>query len=192
MLHRLTSEKEPLRIDEVPVPGTSGCIGMTLCPGQKDPYAAFGPWNRDLVTDLQAIRDWGASTIVTLIEEHEFNLLGLADFEANVSSAFRWHWLPVEDGGVPDVGFESRWAVAGAELRGRLVAGERLLVHCRAGLGRTGVVAARLLVEFGMTPRRALIAVRRARAGTVQTTLQEHYVLQLGQGVGVGGKRVPR
>jgi len=192
MLHWLTSAKEPLRIDEVPVPGTSGHIGMTLCPGQKDPYAAFGAWSRDLMIDLEAIRDWGASPIVTLIEDHEFNLLGLADFEASVSSAFRWHWLPIEDGGVPDAGFEARWAVAGAELRERLVGGERLLVHCRAGLGRTGVVAARLLVEFGMPPLQALIAVRRARAGTVQTTLQEQYVLQLGRGVDVGGKRVPR
>ncbi len=186
MLNWLTSEKEPLRIDALPAPGTPGLIGMTLCPGKKDPYAAFGAWNRDLQADLQAIRDWGASTVVTLLQQHEFTLLGLPDFEAQVSSAFHWHWLPIEDNGIPDAGFEQRWSSVGTELRGRLVAGERILVHCRAGLGRTGMIAARLLVEFGMTPPQALIAVRRERLGTVQTSLQEQYVLQLTHRAGVG------
>lgn len=175
----LTSEKNPLLIDEVAAPGAPGRIGMTLCPGKKDPYAPFGAWDRDLAADLQVIRGWGASTVVTLLQQHEFTLLGLADFELQVASAFRWHWLPIEDGGVPDAEFEARWPAAGADLRERLVAGERVLLHCRAGLGRTGLIAARLLVEFGMTPRQAITAVRRARPGTVETALQERYVLQL-------------
>jgi protein-tyrosine phosphatase len=191
MVHWLTSETSPLKIDAVPAPGTPGLIGMTLCPGKKDPYAAFGAWERDLPADLQAIRDWGASTIVSLIEEHEFELLGVPDFEIRVTSAFRWHWLPMPDGGVPDAAFEENWVSSGAELRGRLVAGERVLIHCRAGLGRTGLIASRLLVEFGMTPRQALAAVRRARPGTVETTLQEHYVLQLAQRFAFESRPVP-
>ncbi len=184
----LTSDRNPLQIDAVPVPGTPGLIGMTLCPGKKDPYAVFGTWDRDLAADLQAIGDWGASAVVSLMQEHEFKLLGLADFEAHVAPRFRWHWLPIPDGGIPDEAFDQQWAGAGPELRERLVAGERLLVHCRAGLGRTGLIASRLLVEFGMTPLQALNAVRRARPGTVETMLQEHYVLRLVQAGGGGGQ----
>jgi predicted lactoylglutathione lyase len=33
--------------------------------------------NRDLAQDLAAIRAWGAAAIVTLIEDHEFDLLSL-------------------------------------------------------------------------------------------------------------------
>jgi hypothetical protein len=62
----------PLIIDAVPVPGTAGLIGMTICPG-KDEYAGMGvpsgPWKRDLDLDLQVIRDWQAQALVTLIEE---------------------------------------------------------------------------------------------------------------------------
>jgi ADP-ribosyl-[dinitrogen reductase] hydrolase len=182
MTHWLTSEKNPLRIDAVAAPGTAGLIGMTLCPGKKDPYAAFGAWDRDLQADLQVIREWGASAIVSLIEEYEFELLGVPDFEAQVTSAFRWHWLPIPDGGVPDAGFEEHWtAVAGPDLRDRLAVGERVLVHCRAGLGRTGLIVSRLLVEFGMTPLQALNAVRGARRNTVETLAQEQYVLRLRQ-----------
>jgi protein-tyrosine phosphatase len=41
------------------------------------------------------------------------------------------------------------------------------------------MVAARLLVEAGLTPLQALNAVRRARPGTVETIPQEQYVLML-------------
>ena len=185
----LTSDADPLRIDAVVAPGAPGLIGMTLCPGKKDPYVAYGAWDRDLQADLLAIRAWGASTIVSLLEDHEFELLGLTDFEARVTQAFRWHWLPIPDGGVPDESFEAMWTVDGPDLRGRLVAGERVLIHCRAGLGRTGLVASRLLVECGMTPTDAIRAVRRARPGTVETTVQERYVRQLTQRAGSGGKQ---
>jgi ADP-ribosyl-[dinitrogen reductase] hydrolase len=143
MTPRLTSEKNPLRIDSVAVPGKPGTIGMTLCPGKKDPYAKFGAWDRDLQADLQVIRDWGAAAIVSLMEHSEF------------------------------------WADAGPELHGRLAAGERVLIHCRAGLGRTGMIASRLLVEAGLTPVQAMMAVRRARPGTVETMPQEQYLLLL-------------
>ena len=175
----LTSDRSPLRIDAVAVPGRPGAIGMTLCPGKKDPYAKFGAWDRDLRSDLQAIRDWGASAIVSLMEGSEFWLLGVPDFEAKVTAEFRWLWLPIADGGVPGEEFERRWAEAGPELHGRLAAGERVLIHCRAGLGRTGLVASRLLVEAGLTPLQALNAVRQARPGTVETIPQEQYVLLL-------------
>ena len=57
--------------------------------------------------------------------------------------------------------------------------GESVVVHCRGGLGRTGLVAARLLVELGESPVSALVRVRAARPGAVETVEQEKYVLQL-------------
>jgi ADP-ribosyl-[dinitrogen reductase] hydrolase len=54
-----------------------------------------------------------------------------------------------------------------------------LVIHCKGGLGRTGVVAARLLIELGETPNAALARVRAARPGAVETPEQEDYVLNL-------------
>ncbi|HVA32773.1 MAG TPA: protein-tyrosine phosphatase family protein, partial [Candidatus Baltobacteraceae bacterium] len=64
----------------------------------------------------------------------------------------------------------------GTALCDRLRKGERVLVHCRGGLGRAGTVAARLLVELGMDPAEAIAAVRRARPNAIETAAQAAYV----------------
>ena len=43
-------------------------------------------------------------------------------------------------------------------------------------MGRTGTVAARLLVELGEEPDAAIQRVRAARRGTIQTAAQEAHV----------------
>ncbi|MGI9333443.1 MAG: protein-tyrosine phosphatase family protein, partial [Gammaproteobacteria bacterium] len=72
--------------------------------------------------------------------------------------------------------FEDLWVTHGAMLRYQLQAGAKVLLHCFAGLGRTGTIAARLLVEFGAQPSKAIDTVRTARRGAVQTTSQEEHV----------------
>ena len=52
--------------------------------------------------------------------------------------------------------------------------------HCKGGLGRAGMVAARLLVESGYTPEDAIERVRAARPGAIETQAQERYVLAQG------------
>jgi ADP-ribosyl-[dinitrogen reductase] hydrolase len=91
-----------------------------------------------------------------------------------------WLHLPIRDVDVPDSHFEAGWTSAGDRLGNRLRNGERVLVHCRGGLGRTGMVAARLLVEVaGATPQQALDDVREVRPGAVETPAQEAWVLEL-------------
>ena len=89
----------PLRIDAVEVPGSGGLIGMAVCPG-KDEYAGLGispgPWKRDLELDLQVVRDWGAQALVSLIENYEFELLGVPELpEMTGNFGIRWFHLPL-------------------------------------------------------------------------------------------------
>ena len=67
-------------------------------------------------------------------------------------------------------------------LLARLRDGESIVLHCKGGLGRTGMVAARLLVELGCTPEEAIVAVRQARSGTIETREQEAYVRAISHG----------
>ena len=172
-----TSLTHPLEIDPMPCGG--GLLGLTLCPGKQGPSNFGDPWERDLGLDMRAIVDWGATTLVSLMEAHEFPMLNVAGLgDAAEEAGLEWHHLPIQDVNVPDERFERLWTYSGHVLRGKLGAGETIVVHCRGGLGRTGMIAARLAIEFGMAPEEALCRVREARRGTVETPAQEAYVLR--------------
>ena len=171
-----TSRNSPLQIAEVLLGKDEGRLGLTLCPGKKD---ASRSWDRDLKEDLRVIRVWGATTVVTLIEDHEFRLLGVENFASEIRSlGLDWIHLPIRDADVPDLRFEAAWVVSGRLLHERLDAGDRILIHCRGGLGRTGLVAGRILVERGCDPLTAINRVRAVQPHAIETAAQENYVLK--------------
>ena len=173
-----TSLTHPLVVNEVVVPGTAGRIGMTLCPGRSDDQSIYGNrWRRDLIIDLEAIRRLEPEMLITLNQPFEFKALGVPDFQATVgASGLKWRHLPIPDGGVPGPDFEREWLKVGKEARHALRAGHLVVIHCRAGLGRTGMIAARLLVELGTAPKAAIAAVRGARPNAIETADQERHV----------------
>ncbi len=175
-----TSESSPLLIAAVTPGDDHGRIGITLCPGKTDPHGMSGAWARDLDTDLDAIQRWGATAVVTLIEDHEFDLLKVRDLPGKARDRhMEWWHLPIQDGKSPPArAFEDGWAVAGEALRDRLRLGFDVLVHCRGGLGRAGTIAARLLVELGARPDDAIRHVRDVRPGALETEDQEAHVTQ--------------
>jgi len=131
-----------------------------------------------LHNDLTLIRDWDARLLVTLMESRELRWLGLEGLgEAARGIGLEWIHMPIADFSAPDAAFEGAWARHGSLIRGHLAGGGRLVLHCLAGLGRTGTVSARILVEFGYSPERAVREVRRARPGAIQSDAQLDYVL---------------
>ena len=77
--------------------------------------------------------------------------------------------------------------VAGEELRNRLRAGFDIVVHCKGGLGRAGMIAARLMVELGVPAAESIAEVRRVRPGAIETQAQLAYVM----GHGPVGESLP-
>ncbi len=172
-----TSHSHPLQIATIGVPGGTGAIGVTFCPGKRDFAALTGAWDRDPQEDIEAIRTWGASAVVCLMESCELQELKVSDLDKAVERAgLAWFHLPIRDVQTPDATFEEAWAEAGLKLRALLGDGKRVLVHCRGGLGRSGTIAARLLVELGMEPAHAIALVRKHRPCAIETTEQEAYV----------------
>ena len=172
-----TSETNTLRIDAVDTGANCGKIGITFAPGKHDFGAASGPWARDLAADLDTIVAWPARALVTLIEPHEFGLLGIPRLgEEARRRGLEWLHLPIRDVSTPDRAFETAWPTHSQALRGRLAVGENIVVHCRGGLGRAGMICARLLVETGIDPSAAMALVRAARPGAIETRAQEDWV----------------
>lgn len=182
-----TSQTHPLRIDPVQPAGGWAQIGMSLCPGKRQRDALMGQWERDLVIDLDCIRAWGAEVVVSLIEAHEFGLLDVAALPDEVElRGMRWLHLPITDRQPPGELFHNLWPSAVAELMNVLQGGRRVFLHCMGGLGRTGTVAACLLIESGMGAEEAIAAVRMSRPGTIETALQLEYVRQYARADPVG------
>jgi predicted protein tyrosine phosphatase len=82
----------------------------------------------------------------------------------------------IRDVSTPGPAFEAEWPEVSERLRSLLDAGENILVHCRGGLGRAGMIAARLLVETGVDPDVAMERVRAVRPGAIETGAQEQWV----------------
>ena len=172
-----TSLTHPLLIAEVPAGRGMGRIGLTFCPGKKQSGAMSGAWDRDLDCDLDAVANWGAAAVVSLIEEHEIATLAVAPLGEKVAMRhMAWFHLPIADVSVPGPHFEARWESDGPALRDLLRAGFDVLVHCKGGLGRAGTIAARLLVELGWEPAAAISAVRKMRPGAIETSAQLTHV----------------
>ena len=172
-----TSRSHPLQIATVDIGQGMGRVGITFCPGKIQDSAFSGRWSRDLSADMDAIRDWGAAAVVTLVEDHELIALQVTGMrEAVESRHMAWHHLPITDVSVPDERFLGGWQKAGAALRHRLNNGFDIVVHCKGGLGRAGMVAATLLVELGLAPVEAIKRVRAVRPGAIETVAQEAFV----------------
>lgn len=165
-----TSVTHPLQIAEVSTRLIDGKIGITFCPGKHDSMALSGKWQRDLVTDLLAIKNWGAKLVLSLIEPYEMKMLKVPLLGDEVQRlGMIWVHLPIHDYSVPSPAFEKNWLIYGKYIRARLRNGDNIVIHCKGGLGRAGMMAARLLAELGVDPERAIRHVRMAREGAIET-----------------------
>jgi ADP-ribosyl-[dinitrogen reductase] hydrolase len=170
-----TSFTHPIRVDPLPVAG--GLLGLTLCPGKHGDSLNGPPWARDLEADLEALSAWGAGLVVTLMERHEFALLRVPELDARVAAhGMAWAHLPIPDQGVPGTAFSVAWPQVRGEIMSHLTSGGRVVLHCRGGLGRTGLVAALLMIENGISQDEAIRAVRSVRPRAIETAEQAQFV----------------
>ncbi len=184
-----TSITHPLRIDTLPV--GNGSLGITFCPGKKGDSAHGAPWARDLDLDMDSIEVWGAAAVVTLIEDHEFEMLSVRPLgEAVMARGIEWHHLPIRDLNYPTPETMACWQTLSPRLHQILECGGKVLVHCRGGLGRAGTLAALILIERGRSASDAIQEVRSVRRGAVETVEQERWLECYAQHYGRPGFRL--
>lgn len=166
-----------LTIDCIALPG-GGVIGMCNCPGRSGADGRGRIWERDLAEDVASIRDAGFGCVLSLLGDQELKALGAGSLEASLGDiGLAWRQFPIPDFGTPDPKARSAWHTMQGEMLARLATGERLLVHCAAGLGRTGTIAAVLLKAAGFDSVNAVSMVRAARPGTIETAEQLAFVV---------------
>ena len=173
-----TSITDPIWVSEIDHPDQPGKIGVSICPGKKSPSVFGGIWDRDLALDLTAIkRDFDPTAIVTLMTDDELSVNKVPNLgHAVLDSGMEWFHLPIQDMAAPDESFDDIWTEMVPRILQMIKRGDNVLVHCRGGLGRSGTIAALLLIEFGVPNDQAIIKVRHARPGAIDIAEQEEYV----------------
>lgn len=103
----------------------------------------------------------GASTVVCLNQRHELEHRYPHYVEwLYAQPPGRAVWFPIPDLGAPTMQHVEPLLV---DLVSRVGAGDTLLVHCGAGIGRAGTMAAALLMQMGVEHQQALTTVANHR-----------------------------
>ena len=122
-----------------------------------------------LAHEVEAWKRAAVDVVVSLLESHEIREMELAD-EGRLCAEHDIEFLrfPIPDRGTPASAREAAAFIA--DLHARLVAGQSLLLHCRAGIGRTGVIAACLLSDLGVPVADLFHVLSRARGMAMPDT----------------------
>lgn len=152
----------------LPLPaGVAGQLWLQSMPGRLESFGSF----------LDEARARSLSLVVCLNPLEEVAQLSPAYHKAIAEGRlpFRWQHLPMRDFGL---GADPSAFAKGVELlQHSLVLGDRALLHCAAGIGRTGTVAACVLKALGLPTEQALKAVR-AAGSNPQSALQSGWIEQ--------------
>jgi protein-tyrosine phosphatase len=119
--------------------------------------------------------------VVSLLTDAEIGEFGLAEEAAACAAAgLEFVAVPVPDRGVPSS--HEAFGEVVVRLSDLIAAGRKVGIHCRAGIGRSAMLAAGLLIALGLSPNDAFERVRAARGLPVpDTPEQKAWVEQFAQ-----------
>jgi protein-tyrosine phosphatase len=144
------------------------------------PRPRGGDW---LTDEIHAWRDAGIDVVTSLLTPEE-----VAEFELQEEAVrsrvegLEFVSFPIPDYSVPT----SRQDLARLvnRLEAALDMGKNVAVYCRAGIGRSSVIAASLLVSAGIDPEEAFHRIEKARGRPVPDTAEQRaWVARLASGL---------
>ena len=151
--------------DRLPLDQTSNAgLIFTPCPGTN---------GTSVQEALETLKDAGVSALITLmpaseLAAHQAQALG-DDCQA---AGLAWFHCPIADDHAPQADFVSAWQLAGPVVHQLLADGKTVAIHCKGGSGRTGLMAAQILLERGQSKAAVKGAVQTLRPYAL--TLEPH------------------
>ncbi|KAG7466160.1 hypothetical protein MATL_G00161850 [Megalops atlanticus] len=167
-------QQTPLQVSWLPlsVVECSQVLGICPLPGCK-----FKDVRRNLQKDIGELQDQGVQDVFVFCtrgELHKYRVPCLLD--AYQQQGFRVHHLPFPDGGIPEL---AQCCQILDELQHCLENNRKTVIHCYGGLGRSGLMAACLLLKLSvtMTPDKAIDILQQLRGGgAIQTVKQYNFL----------------
>lgn len=134
-----------------------------------------GEWVEDEFSGLKRL---GIDKVVCLLEQFEQIEVGLgSEEELCIKNSLEYVSFPIPDRGLPKTTLANTFI---HELYEEICAGKHIVIHCRAGIGRTGIIAGGILVKSGIPAKEAFSIISSARGVQVpDTEEQENWLLLL-------------
>ena len=126
--------------------------------------------HRPRATDFPLLYEMGCTHIVTLLKESEG---GLRYGDMTQKAGMEWVWLPVPNGKYPEGEVHERLLSAMPQLAQLLDNNKSILIHCSAGIHRTGLVAYGLLRWRGLNSMDAMNIISQCRKETAEGMLEK-------------------
>ncbi|MEZ4606702.1 MAG: protein-tyrosine phosphatase family protein [Deinococcales bacterium] len=156
--------------------GFGAKVFLTGLPGVKMPLTEF----------MVALKQQQVQHVLSLISLEELSQLSseyafyaerhlASTYQEGQVGSWQQHIYGIADYGVPQDMESYLKLIEG--LKELLLRGENLLIHCHAGIGRTGMTAVALLLALGMDLEEALIRVREG-GSSPETSKQQQFLQQ--------------
>lgn len=122
----------------------------------------YGDWD----TDIQFLKNRGIDFIFSLTEKPLIEELAKKEGFGFAHLSIRDMYSPM-----PKIAH-----IAILEMQEHIKKGHKFLIHCKGGVGRTGMIGAAYLILNGMSAEDAIRRVRSVNPGYIQTRNQEQFL----------------
>ena len=140
------------------------------------------PSSEWLEDDVKHLNNIGINTLVSLLEPKEAADLKLENEQSIcIQNSITFLTFPIQDRNLPSTNSFDRLI---KQVVNKLKEGESVAIHCRAGIGRSGVVVSCALTHFGYSAQQAIKLTSTARGVQIPDTQEqkkfiEHYESQV-------------
>ncbi len=140
----------------------------TPCPGTKE---------TSVLDALTALKAAGADAVITMMTMPELMGHGTDTIpDVCKTLGISWFHLPVEDSCAPEAPFEQAYAAVKDELSALMNAGKTVVIHCHGGSGRTGMMAAILMLAAGYGSETVRAKIQSIRPKSLKSAVQVAYL----------------
>jgi protein-tyrosine phosphatase len=130
------------------------------------PRPRGGEW---LAREVAQWKRFGIDVVVSLLHAYEAHELGIAAEESLCGmQRIRFRSFPIQDCGVPES--VPAYRALADELAALVQQRTAVAIHCRAGIGRSALLAGSVLLRLGLPPEAIFPAISRARGLAVPDT----------------------
>ena len=157
--------------DNIPLnPLKNGQLWISHYPGKR------GIENKAIQAemDLLELKKRKIDIVASLLERKELEALKIANlFKLIKKHNFSHYYFPIKDKSVPKNKVQLRRFLN--NLCAEIQKDKKILIHCNAGLGRSGLIAALLCKKLGIV-KEPISFIRQYRPGAIETKEQEKLI----------------